>query len=66
MEAHTLLTLLDLRTTEQLYVAEGMAQKTDISFGGGGYRGAITPCVMTKSVLIPRERVTPTIEVFVA
>lgn len=39
MEAHTLLTLLDLRTTEQLYVAEGMAQKTDISFGGGGYRG---------------------------
>lgn len=34
--------------------------------GGGGYRGAITPCVMTKSVLIPRERVTPTIEVLVA
>ena len=27
--------------------------------GGGGYRGAIAPCVMTKSVLIERERVKP-------
>ena len=34
--------------------------------GGGGYRGAITPCVMTKSVLIPRERVKPTFRVLVA
>ena len=34
--------------------------------GGGGFRGAITPCVMTKSVLIPRERVTPTLDVLVA
>lgn len=34
--------------------------------GGGGYRGAITPCVMTKSVLIPREKVRPTLEVMVA
>ncbi len=34
--------------------------------GGGGYRGAITPCVMTKSVLIPREMVRPTLEVMVA
>lgn len=34
--------------------------------GGGGYRGAIVPCVMTKSVLIERERVKPTLEVFVA
>ena len=42
-EAHTLLTLEDARTTEQLYVAEGAAQKSDISFaaggGGGGWGG---------------------------
>ncbi len=44
-EAHTLLTLEDARTTEQLYIAEGAAQKSDISFGagggGGGYGGFI-------------------------
>jgi hypothetical protein len=34
--------------------------------GGGGYRGQITPCVETKSVLIDRERVKPTFEMFVA
>jgi hypothetical protein len=34
--------------------------------GGGGYRGSITPCVVTKSVLIARERVTPTLDVLVA
>jgi hypothetical protein len=34
--------------------------------GGGGYRGAIMPCVMTKSVLIPRERVKPTLDILVA
>ena len=34
--------------------------------GGGGFRGAITPCVMTKSVLIPRERVKPTMDMLVA
>ena len=34
--------------------------------GGGGYRGAITPSVITKSVLIPRERVKPTLLVQVA
>jgi len=33
--------------------------------GGGGFRGAITPAVMTKSVLIARDAVTPTCEVFV-
>lgn len=38
-EAHTLLTLVDARTTEQLYVAEGAAQKSDISFGAGGGGG---------------------------
>jgi acyclic terpene utilization AtuA family protein len=34
--------------------------------GGGGFRGSIVPCVMTKSVLIERERVKPTLGVFVA
>jgi hypothetical protein len=34
--------------------------------GGGGFRGGITPCVMTKSVLIARERVKPTVEILVA
>ena len=34
--------------------------------GGGGYRGSIVPCVMTKSVLIERERVKPTLTVLVA
>jgi hypothetical protein len=38
-EAHTLITLEDARTTEQLYVAEGVAQKSDVSFGGGGGGG---------------------------
>ena len=35
-EAQALITLVDARSTEQLYVAEGTAQKTDISFGAGG------------------------------
>jgi curli biogenesis system outer membrane secretion channel CsgG len=39
-EAHTLITLEDARTTEQVYVAEGVAQKSDISFGGGGGMGS--------------------------
>ena len=34
--------------------------------GGGGYRGVITPCVMTKSVLIPRARIRPTTDILVA
>jgi len=38
-EAHTLITLEDARTTEQLYVAEGAAQKSDVSFGAGGAGG---------------------------
>jgi hypothetical protein len=42
-EAQTLITLVDARTTEQLYVAEGVAKKTDLSFnlggGGGGWSG---------------------------
>jgi curli biogenesis system outer membrane secretion channel CsgG len=35
-QAQALITLVDARSTEQLYVAEGVAQKTDISFGAGG------------------------------
>jgi hypothetical protein len=42
-EAQALVTLVDARTTEQLYVAEGVAQKTDVGFelggGGGGWGG---------------------------
>ena len=34
--------------------------------GGGGYRGSVVPCVMTKSVLIPRERIKPTFDVLIA
>ena len=41
-EAHTLITIEDARTTEQLYVAEGLAKKTDWSFGGGGFLGGMT------------------------
>jgi curli biogenesis system outer membrane secretion channel CsgG len=39
LEAQALITLVDSRTTEQVYVAEGTARKKDISFsaGGGGY-----------------------------
>jgi curli biogenesis system outer membrane secretion channel CsgG len=38
-EAQAILTLVNARTTEQEFVAEGAAKKTDISFGvgGGGY-----------------------------
>lgn len=39
LEAQTLITLIDLRSTEQMYVAEGNAKKTDISFGAGGFAG---------------------------
>ena len=39
-EAHTLITLINARTTEQEYVAEGTAKKTDIGFGGGGWGGS--------------------------
>src|SRR5262249_38851389 len=39
-EASTVLTLVNVRTTEQLYIAEGNAKKTDIGFGaGGGFSG---------------------------
>ena len=34
--AHTLITLVNARTTEQEYVAEGIYKKTDVGFGGGG------------------------------
>ena len=35
--AHTLITLVNARTTEQEYVAEGTAKKTDVGLGGGGW-----------------------------
>jgi curli biogenesis system outer membrane secretion channel CsgG len=38
-EAQVLITLTDARTTEQIYVAEGAAKKTDVSFGAGGGGG---------------------------
>jgi curli biogenesis system outer membrane secretion channel CsgG len=38
-QAQALITLVDARSTEQLYVAEGVAQKTDVSFGAGGGGG---------------------------
>ena len=34
--------------------------------GGGGYRGQVTPCVVTHSTLIDRSLVRPTFEMFVA
>jgi hypothetical protein len=34
--------------------------------GGGGYRGQISPCVVTHSTLIDRDRVRPTFEMLVA
>jgi hypothetical protein len=40
-EARTLLTLVNIRTTEQEYVAEGTAQKTNVSFGAGGFGGLV-------------------------
>jgi len=40
-QAQALITLVDARTTEQLYVAEGVSKKTDIGFGGGGYYDGI-------------------------
>ena len=39
--AHVLLNLVNVRTTEQEYTAEGTAQKTNVSFGGGGFAGLI-------------------------
>jgi curli biogenesis system outer membrane secretion channel CsgG len=39
LTAHTLLTLVNARTTEEMAVAEGRAQKTDLSWGGGGFLG---------------------------
>jgi hypothetical protein len=34
--------------------------------GGGGYRGSVTPCVVTHSALIAREQIKPTWRVFTA
>lgn len=34
--------------------------------GGGGFRGSITPAIMTKSILIDRDQVRPSVELFTA
>ncbi len=34
--------------------------------GGGGYRGQVTPCVVTHSALVARDQVHPTFEIFTA
>jgi hypothetical protein len=34
--------------------------------GGGGYRGSVSPCVVTHSALIAREQVRPTLRMFTA
>ena len=39
--ARVMLTLVNVRTTEQEYVAEGTASKTNVSFTGGGFGGAL-------------------------
>jgi curli biogenesis system outer membrane secretion channel CsgG len=39
--AHVLINLVNVRTTEQEYTAEGTAQKTNVSFAGGGFGGLI-------------------------
>ena len=64
----------------RLRVAVRSAQRDDVDFmlwevesllccgpaGGGGYRGQVTPCVVTHSTLIARDLVKPTFEMFVA
>jgi hypothetical protein len=35
-------------------------------YGGGGYRGQVTPSVVTCSASVARDAVTPRIEVFEA
>ena len=39
--ARALLTLVNVRTTEQEYVAEGTASKTNVGFGVGGFGGSL-------------------------
>ena len=34
--------------------------------GGGGYRGQVTPCVVTHSCLIARDQIHPSFEIFTA
>ena len=64
----------------RLRVAVRSTQRDDVDFmlwevesllccgpaGGGGYRGQVTPCVVTHSTLIARDLVKPTFEMFVA
>jgi hypothetical protein len=41
LEAQTVLTLTNVRTTETLATVEGHSAKNDVSFGAGGFAGAI-------------------------
>lgn len=41
LKAHTLLTVVNARTSEQVLTAEGKAKRTDVSFGAGGVIGVI-------------------------
>jgi hypothetical protein len=54
------------RTTAETMLWEVEALLCCGPAGGGGFRGTITPAVVTKSILIDRGLVTPTIEVLVA
>jgi hypothetical protein len=54
------------RTTAETMLWEVEALLCCGPAGGGGFRGAITPAVVTKSILIDRDLVTPAVEVLVA
>ena len=41
LEAQTVLTLTNVRTTETVATVEGHSAKTDVSFGGGGFAGFV-------------------------
>ncbi len=41
LEAQTVLTLTNVRTTETVATVEGHSAKNDVSFGGGGFAGAV-------------------------
>ena len=49
-----------------LGIAWGIVAVALLMSYGGGFRGAIVPSVMTKSVLIDRQAVKPSVEMFVA
>ncbi|MEL6297770.1 MAG: acyclic terpene utilization AtuA family protein [Pseudomonadota bacterium] len=56
----------DDRETAELALWETEALLCCGPAGGGGYRGRITPSVITHSALIPRDAVSPALEVYTA